>query len=171
MAIISYSPLRATSSTLLEMSVAVIFTSRSLPGRVRRNSSITMATEYGSWPVEQAEDQILNGWSELRSANSGKSFSCRIRNGWLSLNQSVSLVVIASMTTSRKPALPGLFNRSRSSPREFRLFSSRMRRSLLFTRYCLLSPSRMPHASCRNFLKASYSWGGVMSAFIGSLRG
>ena len=72
---ISYSPLRATSRTLLEISVAVIFTSRSFPGLARRNSSTIMAIEYGSWPVEQAADQIRKGCIELRSANSGSSFS------------------------------------------------------------------------------------------------
>src|SRR3569833_4280284 len=87
-------PARVRSTISRERSVAVIETRVAALGSA---SSSSIASVYGSWPLEHAADQIFSGSTGPRALTSaGSTVEVRAVNGSPSRNHEVSLVVSAS---------------------------------------------------------------------------
>ena len=97
-------PARARSRAGSEKSVAMIRT-RHVASRSRKCSSSVMAMLYGSWPVEQAADQMTNWRRPARRGTRSAMSRCSVSNGDRSRKNEVSCVISAQSTCrSRTPA-------------------------------------------------------------------
>jgi hypothetical protein len=76
-----------------------------MPGCIGIQSSSSIASEYASWPLEHAADQIVSP-RDGGSVTSGSRCWVNVWNGCESRNHEVSLVVNASTTASLSRSSP-----------------------------------------------------------------